>query len=197
MILLCTCDSESTRGCSWKLARVIRNNPQIIVANLLAVQHCGGNQDTCGGVEPEVQPRHPHLEGHGYCTIVTFIRVLYLHLKEESSRGRQSTGQFYYKNFSRSWHEIKDDPKSGTRPLGFLCQVDFECKKCSKVLVSKMFFTVFERSLLCSPRLHLFGQKMAKTVILWFFLNYCFLFEYIFKCHLFILMYKKYYNYKR
>ncbi len=29
------------------------------------------------------------------------------------------------------------------------------------------FFNLFERSLLCSPREHLFDQKYNKTVILW------------------------------
>jgi len=30
-----------------------------------------------------------------------------------------------------------------------------------------VFFNVFERSLLCSPKLHLFDQEYSKTVILW------------------------------
>ncbi len=50
-------------------------------------------------------------------------------------------------NFSESWNSF----------FFFLSTIQF--------LVSKIF-NVFERSLLCSPMLHLFDQNIVKTVLL-------------------------------
>ncbi len=54
-------------------------------------------------------------------------------------------------------------------------------------VVNTIFLNVFERSLLCSPTVHLFDQKYRKKVIFWNIiriLNNYFLFEYILKCNL-------------
>ncbi len=46
------------------------------------------------------------------------------------------------------------------------------------------FENIIERSLLCSPRLHLFDQKYSKNSnIVKYFSNYI---KYILKCHLFL-----------
>jgi len=56
--------------------------------------------------------------------------------------------------------------------------------------VSKIFLNVFERSPICSPRLHLFDQKYSKnSIIVKYYYNLKQLFSiliYFLKCHLFL-----------
>ncbi len=56
--------------------------------------------------------------------------------------------------------------------------------------LSKVYcFNIFERSLFCSPMLHLFDQNTVKTVILWNTIdisNSCFQCEYVLNCNLFL-----------
>lgn len=59
------------------------NDPQMILADLLPIQHRGGGEDASGGVEVEVKAGHAHLYGHCDATVLILIRVHYLDLQEE------------------------------------------------------------------------------------------------------------------
>ncbi len=58
-----------------------------------------------------------------------------------------------------------------------------------KCLGMLRFFSFFQISILCSPRVHFFDQKYSKNsnIVKYFYnLNNCFLFDYILKCSLFL-----------
>jgi len=72
-----TYDGERGGGGARELPRVVGDEPQVVLADLLAVQRRRGGHDARGRVEVEVQPGHAHLQHHGDQAVLVLVGVLH------------------------------------------------------------------------------------------------------------------------